>query len=203
MKDGSSLVVTLSSIPSFATCGLDVDLSSEESEDILKDPEDEPVLKKKISDSDEEESASPKTEFVGMCFFCFLSIFFSFLFLLSSLFLPVFYFFYFYFYFYFYIYICVALYCNLPFICMSISLFLETFEGLVVAVDVGVPSAAPPATPIAFVYVVPSVSVSVLPTTPIIIGPGEFPFPLSPFSFLLCEFVLFGSRLLISCLVLS
>ena len=93
MKDGSSLVVTLSSIPSSATCGLDVDLSSEESEDILEDPGDEPVLKKKISDSDEEENASPKTEFVGMCFFCFLSIFFSFLFLLSSLFLPVFYFF--------------------------------------------------------------------------------------------------------------
>ena len=57
MKDGSSLVVTPSSIPSSAIRGPDVDLSSEESEDILEDLEDEPVLKKRISDSDEEESA--------------------------------------------------------------------------------------------------------------------------------------------------
>ena len=57
MKDGSSLVVTPSSIPSSAIRGPDVDLSSEESEDILEDLEDELVLKKRISDSDEEESA--------------------------------------------------------------------------------------------------------------------------------------------------
>ena len=57
MKDGSSLVVTPSSIPSSAIRGPDVDLSSEESEDILEDLEDEPVLKKRISDSDEEENA--------------------------------------------------------------------------------------------------------------------------------------------------
>ena len=69
MKDGSSLVVTLSSIPSSATRGLDADLSSEESKDILEDPEDEPVLKKRISNSDEEESTPLKTEFMGMCFF--------------------------------------------------------------------------------------------------------------------------------------
>ena len=50
MKDGSSLVVTPSSIPSYATHGLDADLSSEESKDILEDPEDEPFLKKRISD---------------------------------------------------------------------------------------------------------------------------------------------------------
>ena len=50
MKDGSSLVVTPSSIPSYATRGLDADLSSEESKGILEDPEDEPFLKKRISD---------------------------------------------------------------------------------------------------------------------------------------------------------
>uniref|UniRef100_A0A7N2ME85 USP domain-containing protein n=1 Tax=Quercus lobata TaxID=97700 RepID=A0A7N2ME85_QUELO len=64
VKDGSSLVVTPSSIPSFATCGPDADLSFEGSEDILEDPEDEPVLKKRISDSDEEEGAAPETEFM-------------------------------------------------------------------------------------------------------------------------------------------
>ena len=72
MKDGSSLVVTSSSIPSSATRGLDADLSFEESKDILEDPEDEPVLKKRNFDFNEEESASPKTEFVGI----FVSFFF-------------------------------------------------------------------------------------------------------------------------------
>ena len=60
VKDGSSLVLTSSSIPSSAIRGPDADLSSEESEDILEDPEDKPVLKKRISDSDEEESAPPQ-----------------------------------------------------------------------------------------------------------------------------------------------
>ena len=69
VKDGSFLVVTPSSIPSSATSGPDVDLSSKESEDILKDPEDEPVLKKRIFYSDEEENAPLKTEFMGICFF--------------------------------------------------------------------------------------------------------------------------------------
>ena len=44
VKDGSFLVVTPSSIPISATCGLDIALSSEESEDILKDLDDEPIL---------------------------------------------------------------------------------------------------------------------------------------------------------------
>ena len=71
MKDGSSLVVTPSSIPSSATRGLDANLSSEESKNILEDPEDEPVLKKRISDSDKEESAPLQIEFMGMCLsFC-------------------------------------------------------------------------------------------------------------------------------------
>ena len=67
VKDGSSLVVTPSFIPSSTTRGPNTDLSSEESGDILEDLEDEPVLKKRISNSDEEESASPKTGFMSMC----------------------------------------------------------------------------------------------------------------------------------------
>ena len=74
---------------------------------------------------------------------------------------------------------------------MPISLFVETFEGLGVTADVGVPSTAPPATPIALVSVAPYVPISVLPTAPIIAGPCEFPFPLSHSLFLLCKSVLF------------
>ena len=55
MKDGSSLVVTPSSIPSFATRGIDADLSSGEgSEEVLEDSEDEPFMKTRVSDSDED-----------------------------------------------------------------------------------------------------------------------------------------------------
>ena len=64
MKDGSSLVVTHSSIP-----------ISEESEDILEDPNDEPVLGRRISKSEEEEGASPET-FMGMWFLPSLPFFF-------------------------------------------------------------------------------------------------------------------------------
>ena len=89
---------------------------------------------------------------------------------------------------------------------MPVSLFAETFEGLGVTVDVGVSSTNPPTTLIAPVSVAPYVSVSVLPTAPIITGPGESPFPLSPSSLLLRKFVpffFFSPQLLISCLVLS
>ena len=85
MKDSSSLVVTPSSIPSSATCGPDVDLSSEGSEDVLEDPDNEPILKKRISNSNDEENVPPKVKFMGMC----LSPFLLFLFLPSS-FLPLF-----------------------------------------------------------------------------------------------------------------
>ena len=67
MKDGSSLVVTPSSIPNFATRGPDTDLSSEGSDDILENPDDAPVLKKRISNSNKEESAPPEPEFMDMC----------------------------------------------------------------------------------------------------------------------------------------
>ena len=67
-KGSASLVVTPSSIPGSATRGPDLDLSSEGSADIFEDPDDAPVLKKTISDSDEEGSASSEPEFMGMYF---------------------------------------------------------------------------------------------------------------------------------------
>ena len=67
MNDGSSLVVTPSSIPSSTTRGPNMDLSSKGFKDFLEDPDDEPVLKKRISDSDEEKDAPAETEFMGMC----------------------------------------------------------------------------------------------------------------------------------------
>ena len=69
MKDGSSLVVTPSSIPSFATVCPNADLSSKGSKDVLEDPDDEPTMKKKISDFDEEENVDPETEFMVCAFF--------------------------------------------------------------------------------------------------------------------------------------
>ena len=70
------MVVTPSSIPISATRGLDAALSSEESEDILEYLDDEPVLGRRIFESEEE-------EFMGMCylssliFFFFLPFFFN------------------------------------------------------------------------------------------------------------------------------
>ena len=66
-------MVTPSFIPSSATCRPDTNLSSEGSEDILKDLGDEPTMKKMISDSEEEESAEHETKFMGMCLFILLS----------------------------------------------------------------------------------------------------------------------------------
>ena len=74
MKDGSSLVVTPSSIPSSATRGSDADLSSEGSEDILENPDDEPTMKKKIFDFKKEESTKHEAEFMSMCLFILLSV---------------------------------------------------------------------------------------------------------------------------------
>ena len=85
MKVGSSLVVTPSSILSSATRGPDVDFSSERSKDILEDPDDEPTMKKRISDSEEEEIAEHEAEFMGMCLFILLSFLLPlFFFFLSS-----------------------------------------------------------------------------------------------------------------------
>ena len=75
----ASLVVTPSSIPGSATRGPDLDLSLEGSADIFEDPDDVPVLKRTISDFDEEGSASSEPDFMGMyipsLFFFFFSVF--------------------------------------------------------------------------------------------------------------------------------
>ena len=63
VKDGSSLVVTPSSIPSFATRGLDVDLSFNDGfEEVLEDHHDEPTMKKKVSNFEEEDNDEHETE---------------------------------------------------------------------------------------------------------------------------------------------
>ena len=66
VKGSASLVVTPSSIPGSATRGPDLDLSSEGSADIFEDPDHVPVLKRTISDSDEEGSASFEPDLMGM-----------------------------------------------------------------------------------------------------------------------------------------
>ena len=75
IKDGSSLVVTPSSIPNSATHGPNMDLSSEGFEDVLEDPDDEPILKKGISDFDDEKDALAEAEFMGMCLSSFFLFF--------------------------------------------------------------------------------------------------------------------------------
>ena len=77
-KGSASLVVTPSSIPGSATRGPDLDLSSEGSADIFEDPDDVPMLKRTISDSDEEGSASSEPDFMGMYLPSPLSFFFVF-----------------------------------------------------------------------------------------------------------------------------
>lgn len=97
VKDGSSLVVTPSSIPSFATRGPNVDFSfDEESKEAFEDPDDEPVVRTRISDSDEASDDEHRVENMGMyplflqclLFLLFLSPFSAFLYLLRMLFLP-------------------------------------------------------------------------------------------------------------------
>ena len=68
VKDGSSLVVTPSSIPSFATRRPDADLSFDEGfEEVFEDFDDEPTMKKRVSDSNEEDIGGHETEAMGMC----------------------------------------------------------------------------------------------------------------------------------------
>ena len=120
VKDSSSLVITPSSIPSSATCGPNVDLSSEGSKDVLGDPDDDPILKKRIFDFDNEESVPLEAEVMGMC----LSTFLLFLFLPSSFsppppfFLVI-----------FSLHVCtyVSPLLQSPFICMPISVLCRDF----------------------------------------------------------------------------
>ena len=54
MKDGSSLVVTPSFIPSFVTRGLDTNLSFDERlKEVFEDSENEPITKTRAFDSNE------------------------------------------------------------------------------------------------------------------------------------------------------
>ena len=78
-KGGASLVITPSSIPGSTTCGPNTDLSSEGSDDILEDPDDAPILKKRISNSDEEESASTEPDFMGTYLFSLFLFYYFFL----------------------------------------------------------------------------------------------------------------------------
>ena len=67
VKDGYSLVVTPSSIPSSTTRGPDEDLSSDKgSEEVLEDFDDKPTMKKRVSDSDEKDCGEHETEVIGM-----------------------------------------------------------------------------------------------------------------------------------------
>ena len=102
MKDGSSLVVTPSFIPNFATRGPNAILSSKGSEEVLEDYDDESTMKKRISYSNKEEGGDHEAETMGMYLPCLLSFFFSTLYhclLLSS---PL--------YIYIYIYVCVCVF---------------------------------------------------------------------------------------------
>ena len=79
MKDGSSLIVTPSSIPSSAMRGLDVDLPFEGPEEVLEDSDDEPIVKKRIIDSDEEKGDKYGVEAMGMYLLLPLSSFYTYL----------------------------------------------------------------------------------------------------------------------------
>ena len=186
LRDGSSLVVTPSSIPVSATRRLDADLSSEESKE-LEDLDDEPVLGRRISESEEEEHAPPETEFMGMCFLP------SFLLLLRILFLS---------------FICMS-------ISLIAETFERLGIAVDVGVSTATTPVAPLASipvvssvPIsaiftASVFAVPFILASVFPTAPITAGSGKLSFPFFLSSLLprgpISLFSL--SRFLISCLV--
>ena len=78
------MVVTPSSIPSSATRGPDADLSSERFKEVLEDSDDEPTMKKRISNSDEEEGDDHEAEAMGT----YLSYLLSFPFTLYHCLLP-------------------------------------------------------------------------------------------------------------------
>ncbi|KAK9988730.1 hypothetical protein SO802_028969 [Lithocarpus litseifolius] len=63
VKDGSSLMIT-PSIPSSATRGPDADLSSKDFDEVLEDPNDEPTMKKRVSEFDKDEEGDHEVEFM-------------------------------------------------------------------------------------------------------------------------------------------
>lgn len=77
MKDGSTLMVTPSSISSFDTREPEAYLSSAKgSKEVLEDSEDESAMKKRVSDSDEEDSGKRKTEAIGTYLLSLLGLLF-------------------------------------------------------------------------------------------------------------------------------
>ena len=73
MKDGSSLVVTPSSILSTATRGLDVDLSSD------KGSKDESIVKMRVSDSDKDDDGGEhEIKAMGICLLSLANLLFLF-----------------------------------------------------------------------------------------------------------------------------
>ena len=103
MKDGSSLVVTPSFIPNFATRGPNAILSSKGSEEVLEDYDDESTMKKRISYSNKEEGGDHEAETMGMYLPCLLSFFFFHPLSLPSSFFS-------FIYIYIYIYMCVCVF---------------------------------------------------------------------------------------------
>ena len=88
IKDGSSLVVTLSCIPNSATREPDVDLSSNEgSEEVLEDSDDKPVMRTQVSDSDETNDDEQRVEAISMYPLLLLCLLFLLFLLLLSAFL--------------------------------------------------------------------------------------------------------------------
>ena len=71
------MVVTPSFVLSSATRGPDADLSSEGSEEVLEDSDDEPTVKKRISDSGEEEGDKHEAEVMGTYLLYLLSFLFT------------------------------------------------------------------------------------------------------------------------------
>ena len=70
-------------------------MSAEGSEDVLEDPNDEPTVKKRVSDSEDKVSVEHEVEFIGMCLLIMLSsllpyLSFFFFFLFSFLFFYLF-----------------------------------------------------------------------------------------------------------------
>ena len=73
------MVVTPFSIPSSATREPNVNLSSEGAKEVLKDSDDEPTVKKRITNSDEEEGVEHGVEAMGMYLLLPLSSFYTYL----------------------------------------------------------------------------------------------------------------------------
>ena len=86
VKNGSSLVVTPSFIPNSTTRGPDTNLSSNEgSEEVLKDSNDEPVVRTRVSDSDNASDDDEQgAEAMGMYPLSLLCLFFLFFLLFLS-----------------------------------------------------------------------------------------------------------------------